>query len=232
MSFDLLQQKIGYIFKDSSLLEIAFTHRSASSDSYERLEFLGDNILGMIISEYLYATYPSLKEGKLSRMRAHLVCSRSLLQISHKLELYEYLVVKKFKGVKKYDLPDSLLADIVESLIGAIYLDSDYLTTKALVLEWFDQAFNNLNPEDRFKDSKTVLQERLQSQGHSLPVYNIESVDEVECVKVFFVSCAVESYGFLSKAKGPNRKIAEQAAARKMLGMVHLSEKENIESKW
>jgi ribonuclease-3 len=233
MSLEKLQQKTGYFFKQQKLLETAFMHRSAASNSYERLEFLGDNVLGIIISEYLYNTYPNLREGKLSRMRAHLVCSVSLLKISRRLELYDCITVRKFKGVKKYDLPSSLLADVVESFIGAIYLDSDYETIREIVLGWYEVEFRELNPDDRFKDSKTVLQEKLQSRGQPLPTYVIEdTVEEEEYGKVFHIRCEVKSYGFESKAEGANRKVAEQAAARIMLGMINLAEKEGIEPKW
>lgn len=215
--FESLQQRINYFFKDESLLKMAFTHRSASHQSYERLEFLGDNILGMIVSEYLYTNYPDLKEGKLSRMRAHLVRSESLLVISQELQLYNYIIVKKFKGIKHQDLPESLLVDLVESLIGAIYIDSDYDQVRELVLYWFSDMFRQLNPDDGFKDSKTALQEFLQSQAKPLPVYEIERIDQNDNERIFHIKCWVESYDLVSYSQGLNKKVAEQIAASEML---------------
>lgn len=221
MDFESLQQRINYFFIDEDLLKVAFTHRSMGVLSYERLEFLGDNILGMVISEHLYTTYPHLKEGKLSRMRSHLVRSGSLLAISEQLRLHCYVLVKRpnSKG-QSSTLPDSLRADIVESLIGAIYLDSDYDTVRALVLQWFDDMFRHLNPGDRFKDPKTNLQEYLQSQGRSLPVYDLESIDESDNHKIFHVKCEVASYSLVSRSHGVNKKGAQQLAAKKMLKMI------------
>ena len=214
-----IEQNIGYRFKDKSLLDLALTHRSFGGDSYERLEFLGDSVLGFIISEKLYQTYPNLKEGKLSRIRAQLISGKSLQTIGETWRLNNLVHTKNQVGEKSH-LPDSVLADLVESITGAIYLDSHIDICRQQVLCWFESKFAKLNPDDVFKDAKTQLQEWLQAQQMPLPDYQLSELSSTDGKHLFAVNCVVSCLPKPIYAEGKNRREAEQKAAQKALKLI------------
>lgn len=212
-TLDSLQTKLGYNFKDVGLLTLALTHRSYSGRNNERLEFLGDAVLNFIAGEELFQRFAQAKEGQLSRFRARLVKGETLAVLARRFSLGDYLRLGsgelKSGGFRR----DSILADATEAVIGAIYLDSDFATTRARVLAWLEPEFAGLTLVDTHKDSKTMLQEFLQSRGAQLPSYAVvEILGEPHC-RTFHVECQVGLLAQKTKGSGASRRIAEQVAA-------------------
>ncbi|MFL1406101.1 ribonuclease III [Marinobacter sp. M1N3S26] len=214
---DRLQRRIGYTFHDPELLMLALTHRSFGNQNNERLEFLGDSLVNMIIAEHLYHHFERAREGQLSRLRARMVKGVTLAEIGREFELGQYLRLgsgeKKSGGFRR----DSILADAVESIIGAIYLDSGFDTCRQQVLHWFEKRLQRLDIQDTQKDPKTRLQEYLQSRQFPLPRYDVISVDGEAHAQTFHVSCALPSLDRQTTGVGSSRRIAEQQAARAAL---------------
>ena len=152
---DKLEKKLGYKFSDISLLQKALTHRSVSKNNNERLEFLGDSVLGCIISEELYRLHSDIDEGQLSRLRSHLVRGKTLANLSKKLNISENLTLGQGELKSGGFRRESILADAFEAILGAIFLDSDYLTVKKTTLALFSDLINELKSEDLLKDFKT-----------------------------------------------------------------------------
>ncbi|KZZ59092.1 ribonuclease III, partial [Oleiphilus sp. HI0125] len=173
VNYDRLERKLGYTFKDRSLLELALTHRSFKGKNNERLEYLGDAILGYVIAEQLYLRFPHFKEGQLSRLRARLVKGVTLAEIAREFGLGDYLKLGpgelKSGGFRR----ESILADAVESIIGATYLDSGHDVAKQMVLSWYEERLSSPELETTEKDSKTQLQELLQAKKQDLPTYEV-----------------------------------------------------------
>lgn len=215
--FEPLQRRIGYQFKSQERLHLALTHRSFGNQNNERLEFLGDSIVNMVIAEHLFRRFPKAREGQLSRLRARMVKGVTLAEIGREFDLGSYLRLGsgelKSGGFRR----DSILADAVESIIGAIYLDSDFVTCQDQILRWFDLRLQNLDLQDTQKDPKTRLQEYLQSRQFPLPVYDVLSVDGEAHDQTFHISCALSSLGRKTTGSGNSRRIAEQQAARNAL---------------
>ncbi|AWT48409.1 ribonuclease III [Psychrobacter sp. YP14] len=227
-SFELgllsLQKQLGYSFNDTSLAKLALTHRSFDGKiNYERLEFLGDALLGMIIGEALYYQYPKQDEGRLTRMRATLVRQESLVVVAQKLNLSSYLIlgVGERKGGGRERA--SILADTVESLIGAIYLDSQSVdTVKACVLDWFAELIDNVNDQRVLKDAKSRLQEWLQGYKFELPNYDLLETQGNAPNQVFIVRCEVDvPHTTPIVESGESRRIAEQKTAEKMINQLN-----------
>mgnify|MGYP001627792663 CR=1 FL=1 len=214
---DRLQRRLGYTFQDPELLMLAMTHRSFGNQNNERLEFLGDSLVNMIIAEHLYHHFERAREGQLSRLRARMVKGVTLAEIGREFELGQYLRLgsgeKKSGGFRR----DSILADAVESIIGAIYLDSDFDTCRQQVLGWFEKRLQRLDIQDTQKDPKTRLQEYLQSRQFPLPRYEVISVDGEAHAQTFHVTCALPSLDRKTTGVGSSRRIAEQQAARAAL---------------
>lgn len=212
-----LQQALHYRFKDFSLLERALTHRSAAGAHYERLEYLGDGLLNFVIGEAAYTCWPKAPEGDLSRLRASLVCEDSLARIGKRLNLSEYLRMGtgelKSGGYRR----ESILADALEAIIGAIYLDGGFDPARGTVLSLFEDSLNSLPAPETLKDSKTRLQEHLQAQSRPLPEYSVLSEHGPPHRRVFRVACRLADAGFETEAGGASRKQAEQDAARLMI---------------
>lgn len=208
-----LNKAIGYEFKDTGLLKRALTHRSASSKHYERLEFLGDSILSMVIAEALYQRFPKQDEGDLSRMRATLVCGPMLAHLAMEFQLGTHLQLGpgelKSGGFRR----ESILSDAVEGIIGAVYLDSDLDTCKKMVLNWFEPHLGTIIPGASQKDPKTRLQEYMQARQHPLPAYEVVARQGQAHNQKFTVSCQVESLEQAILGTGTSRRKAEQAAA-------------------
>lgn len=218
-------EKVGeifnYEFKNTDLLNLALTHRSIGSKNNERLEFLGDSILGMVISSELFNRFPNEKEGVLTRLRSSLVKGDTLSEIATELNLGDYIKLGsgelKSGGYRRA----STLADAVEAIIGAIYLDSkaDFGISKIekIILTIFRSRLDNCEPTGVLKDPKTRLQEYLQAKNLPLPTYSVVSISGKEHLQTFKVSCSVEGFSNHVVAKGASRRKAEQAAAEKAL---------------
>jgi len=216
-----VSQIFDYHFKDERLLILALTHRSMGSNNNERLEFLGDSILGMVISSELFNRFPDEREGVLTRLRSSLVKGETLSEIAAELNLGEYIKLGsgelKSGGYRRA----STLADVVEAIIGAIYLDSSADSgigkVKEIILKIFHSRLNDCEPGGVLKDPKTRLQEHLQSKGLPLPTYDVVSISGKEHQQTFKVSCSIKGFSNHVVATGASRRKAEQAAAEKAL---------------
>lgn len=214
-----LGKQLGYQFKDESLLKQALTHRSAKGAHNERLEFIGDSLLGMFVAEALYFNFPKATEGELTRMRSQIVRGQTLTKIAKTFELSNWLVLgpgeMKSGGFRR----DSILEDAVEAIIGAVYLDSDIEQCKKFVLGLVDEHLAAVDPSKALKDPKTRLQEWLQSRQQPLPIYEVIETTGQAHNQMFTVECRLES-GESMVAKGTSRRKAEQAAAEKALEVI------------
>lgn len=212
-----LSRRIGYQFRDTSRLELALTHRSYGGKNNERLEFLGDSIVNFVIGEALFQRFPQAREGQLSRLRARLVKGQTLAELAREFELGECLRLgsgeMKSGGYRR----DSILADGVEALIGAIYLDAGMDVAKARVLSWYATRLESIDLQDNQKDPKTRLQEFLQSRQAALPRYEVVSVEGEAHAQVFTIECHVEMLEEHTLGVGSSRRHAEQQAAEKAL---------------
>lgn len=215
--FEVLCQKIGYSFVDHTLLNHALTHRSFSGSHNERLEFLGDSILNFTIAELLYFHFPSSPEGDLSRLRAALVRGDTLAEIARGWDLGSYLNLGEGELKSGGFRRPSILADAVEAIIGAIYLDAGMDTVKRCVSTWFKDRLNDLSLTTGEKDPKSQLQEWLQARKKPLPQYSVVSIDGEAHDQLFTVSCTVTLLPEPTVATAPSRKSAEKEAALLML---------------
>jgi len=204
---------LGYQFRESSLLNLALTHRSASKENNERLEFLGDSILNFIIAEALHKKYPKLKEGEMSRLRADLVNRQALIDIAHQFNLGKYIILGSGEYKSGGQQRESILANTVEALIGAIYLDSSFETCRQRVISWYQDKIENLDPAEIIKDPKTRLQEYLQAQQMQLPTYRILAITGKDHEQIFKVACEVEGSPIKAEAKSTSRRKGERLAA-------------------
>ncbi|EJG1650612.1 ribonuclease III [Vibrio parahaemolyticus] len=214
---DKLERKLGYQFKDAGLINLALTHRSANSKHNERLEFLGDSILSFVIADDLYHRFPKVNEGDMSRMRATLVRGHTLAELGREFDLGDYLKLGpgelKSGGFRR----DSILADAVEAIIGAIYLDSDIEKVRSIVLSWYNLRLEAIKPGVSQKDPKTRLQEFLQGRRKPLPVYTVTNIKGEAHNQEFTVECEVAGVDKPVIGKGTSRRKAEQAAAETAL---------------
>ena len=212
-----LQKNLSYQFSDIELLNKALTHRSVSKHNNERLEFLGDSVLGSIISEELYSRHSNIDEGQLSRLRSHLVRGNTLANLAKKLNISENLKLGQGELKSGGFRRESILADTFEAILGAIFLDSDYLTVKKVVLNLFSDLLNEARSEDSLKDFKTQLQELLQKKGYDLPKYELLQTRGKDHNAVFYVSCHVEALKIKVEKNAKSIKRAEQACAQSIL---------------
>jgi ribonuclease-3 len=220
-----LQRRIAYEFSDESLLALALTHRSFGAENNERLEFLGDSLLGLTISEALFHQFPNVQEGILSRQRSGLVKGETLAEIARDFSLSDYLIMGQGELKSGGFRRESILADVVEAIIGAIFLDSDIAQCKQVVLSWFAIRLANLSADDDLKDPKTQLQELLQAQKKPLPVYTVTHIDGASHEQSFTVSCEVALLSQAMHATATNRRQAEKEAA--ILALNALKERES-----
>jgi len=209
-----LYKKIGYTFVEPANLQMALTHRSANKKHNERLEFLGDAILGMIIAKELFERFPSQPEGKLTRMRSNLVKGDTLAILAREFDLGDLLLLGpgelKSGGFRR----DSILADALEAIIGAIYLEGGLSQCEPIVLQWFAARLAELDPLLVSKDDKTRLQEYLQARKLPLPIYEVSEITGQSHEQIFYVECSVEGLDKPTIGKGNSRRKAEQKAAR------------------
>ncbi|GHA09069.1 ribonuclease 3 [Arenicella chitinivorans] len=215
-----LMRKIGYQFKDEKLLSLAMTHRSKGAKNYERLEFLGDSILGFVVADFLFHKFPHLAEGKLSRMRSSLVRKETLATVARELDMSSYLILGEGELKSGGFNRDSILADTVESLIGALYLDADFSVASEFIHTHFSAQFENISDESTFKDAKSRLQEAMQKRGMSLPTYTIVETMGEQHNQRFTVECVLDDMPIRSEATARSRRLAEQKAAADVLRQV------------
>lgn len=204
---------MGYVFKQPQLLQRALTHRSFAPDHYERLEFLGDSVLGCVIAKYLYSEFPDLTEGDLSRLRSNLVKEPTLVLFAQQLDLGRQL--KLGEGELKsggFSRP-SILADAVEALLGAVFLDGGFVAAEQVVLNLFVPYLAKVDMRTLGKDAKTLLQEYLQARRLALPDYSVTDTQGVAHEQLFQVECSIPALKITTRGAGSSRRNAEQQAA-------------------
>ena len=212
-----LSRQLGHAFADPQLLDDALTHRSAQARHNERLEFLGDAVLGFLVAEALWRRFPQATEGELSRLRARLVNRESLAGVAQALDLGQYLRLGAGELRSGGHARESILADAVEAVLAALYLDGGLEVARGVVDQLLGKRIAALSPADQGKDAKTRLQEWLQARRLALPVYEVLETSGEDHAQTFVVRCAVEALGRSSTAAGPNRRKAEQLAAERLL---------------
>lgn len=224
-SLDALQQRLGHRFASSALLTRALTHRSAGAEHNERLEFLGDAVLQTAISAMLYERFAGSDEGDLTRVRAHLVREDSLARVALAIGLPDVLRLSEGEARGGGAQRPSILADCVEALIGATFLDGGYAPAQALVQRLFGDVIAGTDVNGWSKDAKTELQEWLQARKLSVPAYRIVATRGQSHAQTFDVECAVPALGLAEHGEGKSRRSAEQEAARRMLVSLKASDK-------
>lgn len=211
----------GHVFRDPALLERALTHRSAAPVHNERLEFLGDALVGAIVAEALFIRWPKAAEGELTRARAELVRESSLAALARRLELGARILLGPGEMKSGGHRRDSILADAFEAVIAAIYLDAGFETCRAVVLPWFAEAIDALPPPHKLgKDAKTRLQEWLQARQLPLPAYTLLSESGEDHAKLFRAECALSDPPLRREGEAGSRRAAEQLAAEAVLQAV------------
>ena len=217
MGFSNLEDKLQYRFSDETLLERALTHRSAATKNNERLEFLGDSVFGAITAEYFYLMLPSASEGELSRMRSQVVRKESLASVARQMNLGLHLLLGSGEIKAGSHNRESILADSMEALIGAIYLDGGFINARNFVLHWFSEKIERAMNARSIKDAKTTLQEWLQGQGNPLPHYQLVKTRGEAHRRTFTVSCKIEPLDSEFHATSDSRRKAEQLVAEQIL---------------
>ncbi|MBL4647445.1 MAG: ribonuclease III [Gammaproteobacteria bacterium] len=213
-----LYKVIDYEFNDVSLLEQALTHRSHQHQNNERIEFLGDSIVNFIIAEALFTQHQKAHEGELSRLRANLVCGDSLAEIAKEFNLGDYLRLGTGEMRSGGFRRPSILADAVEGIIGAIYLDADWLTCQRVVMRWFAQRLKTIDADKlNAKDPKTQLQEYLQAHKFLLPTYEVIHITGKQHQQTFHLECKVADLDHIAQGTAASRRKAEQIAAHAFL---------------
>ncbi len=209
-----LLEKLGYRFKRQELLQQALTHRSFGTPHNERLEFLGDSVLNCVIATELYRRFPRLPEGDLSRARAQLVKQDTLHEVAQTLRLGEYIQLGEGELRSGGHRRPSILADAVEAIIGAIYLDKDFVAAADVVVRLYQTLLDAIDPRTLGKDAKTRLQEYLQAHKKPLPIYSVIEVSGEAHAQQFVVDCLLEADDLRVSGTGSSRRQAEQEAAK------------------
>ena len=219
-SLNMLEKKIGYQFKNQELLKQALTHRSVRKDNNERLEFLGDSVLSFIMTEELYRRYPDLREGELSRLRSILVNGEMLAELARAMGIGEHIELGQGELRSGGNERTSILADVFESILGAMYLDTGIEKSRLVVLNWFSKKFDNLSELRPVKDPKSMLQEWLQARKLPLPHYEAVASGKAH-EQIFHVTCTVKGLPHKTMAESSNRRKAEQLAAEYYLELIN-----------
>jgi ribonuclease-3 len=209
-----LQRLIGYDFENQSLLTQALTHRSFGSVNNERLEFLGDGVLNFIIASQLYIVFPKLDEGDLSRLRAHLVKEPTLGELAITLNIGEALRLGEGELKSGGWRRPSVLADALEAIIGAVFLDAGFDAAQAVVIKLFTPLIDKIDPKSIGKDPKSLLQEYLQSKKIDVPDYEVLAIEGEAHCQTFRVECKVAKFNIITNGEGTSRRAAEQEAAK------------------
>ena len=211
-----LERSIAYQFRDRELLVQALTHRSYGATNNERLEFIGDGLVNAVVAQLLYSAHPDLDEGSLSQLRSKLVSRDGLSVIAKRFDLGPLLQLGAGERKSGGRHRDSILADAVEAIAGAILMDTDFGRASEIVSAWFHDDVAGLDTSST-RDAKTLLQEWLQGKGYSLPTYSVVSVSGEDHNQQFEVSCHTEVGDLVSYGRASSRKKAEQAAAADLL---------------
>ncbi len=214
----VLEKRIGYPFKNRQLLQMALTHRSFSTRHNERLEFIGDSLLNCAMALELYRRFPEINEGMMSRVRASLVCQDALHEVALRLGFPDYLRMGEGEIKSGGSFRPSILADSVESVFGAIFMDSDdFRVIQQVIGRLFSDALAHVNPEKDGKDAKTQLQEYLQGRHIALPEYTVVAIRGAAHQQEFDVDCYVKKFDLHTSGTAASRRAAEQDAAGKAL---------------
>lgn len=221
MSRDALCRQLGYVFTQPQLLQRALTHRSHSAAHYERLEFLGDSVLSCVIAKHLYDTAPELPEGDMSRLRSNLVNQQTLAILAQQLHLGELLLMgegeRKSAGFRR----PSILADAMEALFGAVFLDGGFNAAQQVVLNLYVPFIAQADVQTLGKDYKTLLQEYLQGKKLALPKYTVIATLGEAHAQEFQVECEIVQMKIATRGTGVSRRAAEQAAAEAAYRKIH-----------
>ena len=215
-----LERRIGHRFQAPALLVQALTHRGYGSPNYERLEFLGDAVLGCAITELLFRKHPELPEGKLSRIRAGLIREESLARVARELGVAEFLRLDESTARNEGAERPSILADALEAIYGAVFLDNGYGAARDVIARTFGTALSQLDPDAVEKDAKTRLQEFLQAKRHAKPQYRVVSTSGAKQSLTFEVECVVGELSLAANGSGSTRQRAEQQAAARLLEQI------------
>ncbi|WXU00837.1 MAG: Ribonuclease 3 [Catillopecten margaritatus gill symbiont] len=214
---DKLQKQINYKFKNSGLLKQALTHRSVGKNNNERLEFLGDSILGAVVARELYQRFPDIGEGKLSRFKSYVVRGQTLGLIASKLNLSNLLILGPGELKSGGHNRKSIQADAVEAILGAILLESNFETVNTVILDLFKEYLDEINPSDTLKDFKTKLQEHLQKFRQTLPKYTLIQTIGKDHNAIFTVRCLLQDQKIQVEQDAKSIKRAEQMCAEALL---------------
>ena len=217
MDLSPLENRLGHKFHDAALLRMALTHRSHSSGHNERLEFLGDSILNCVVASLLYERYGDLDEGNLSRLRSNLVKQQTLFEIAQKLDVSHFLRLGEGELKSGGFRRPSILADAIEALLGAIFLDGGFDAVRTTIRGMYIPILDSVDPETLGKDAKTLLQEYLQGRKIALPLYNVVATHGAAHDQQFEVECLIPKLEIQVFGAGSSRRAAEQAAAKRAL---------------
>ncbi len=221
----ILGERLRYRFSDEALLGRALTHRSASNQHNARLEFLGDAVLGFVIGEELYHRFPGAGEGELTRLRASLVRKEALAALAREIELSEFIILGEGELKSGGWRRGSILANALEAIIGAVYIDGGFASGRECILALFGPLLQQISPDNVSKDPKTELQEYLQARRLPLPAYEVVSTEGDPHQQMFTVRCSVPLVSGPVEATGSSRRKAEQAAAEKALAQIKADER-------
>jgi ribonuclease-3 len=219
----LAVDRIGHAFANQDLLAQALTHRSAGAPHNERLEFLGDGVVNLLVADTLFQRWPKADEGALTRARAELVREASLALIARQLQLGERLTMGPGEMKSGGHRRDSILADALEAVVAAIYLDAGFEACRAVVMPWFEESLAALPVGRPEKDAKTRLQEWLQGRQRALPVYELVSESGDDHAKLFLARCTTLDPPLTADGEGTSRRNAEQVAAAALLDKLDIS---------
>jgi ribonuclease-3 len=226
-----LESRLGHSFKDPDLARQALTHRSFGTPHNERLEFLGDSLLNCAVATLLYERFPRLPEGDLSRLRAALVNQRSLAEVAAGLGLGEKLRLGEGELKSGGFRRPSILADALEALLGALFLDAGFDAVRKAVALVLAEKIESAAQKPVDKDPKTALQEHLQGRGLALPRYSVQKTEGEAHEQTFVVECRVDDLGLAATGTGASRRAAEQAAASEVLAQVEKSKKKTRDAR-
>ncbi|MDD2698922.1 MAG: ribonuclease III [Arcobacteraceae bacterium] len=215
--YTLLEKCLGYQFTNKNLIIEALTHKSfKKAYNNERLEFLGDAVLNLIVGEFLYNKFPDSNEGDLSKIRASLVNEKGFTKLANAIDLGDYIYLSEAEDRNNGRTKASILSDAFEAIMGAIYLEAGLLTLKPIILDLLAKNYDNINLDELFSDYKTALQEITQARFGEIPVYKLESATGPDHLKVFELSLWIGDKCYTT-ATGKSKKLAQQAAAKTVL---------------
>ncbi len=217
IKYQRLQQRLGYVFQDQALLRLALTHRSSGAHNNERLEFLGDSILNFLIGEALFQQFAEAREGQLSRLRSMMVKGKTLAEIGREFNIGECLILGEGEMKSGGHTRESILADTVEAIIGAMYTEAGLDECRTRVLSWFALRLQSLSLVEVDKDAKTRLQEYMQAQQQPLPEYILVEASGEAHAQRFTIECRVALQKKSARAQASSRREAEKQAAAEVL---------------